>query len=248
MNRTVPLKVALADDEPLARRRLSRMLKARDCEVVAELASAEAVLTWFRAEPREIHALFLDIQMPGLTGLELVGELEVKVPVVFVTAYTQFAIQAFEAEALDYLLKPLAEARLDQTVARLRAGLVVTRSGPEVGGLLTQRALKVPVKAGDGTLLLDLKKISHFEVEDEVVYAHAAEQRLRTPWTALTEVEQAHPCEPFLRIQRHILLRLEAVLGLRDSWNRKGLVKVLGGAELEVTRAAFVSLKDHLGV
>jgi len=247
MTGVVPLKVALADDEPLARRRLSRMLKARGCDVVAELASAEAVLAWYRAEPREIHALFLDIQMPGLTGLELVGELEVKLPVVFVTAYTQFAIQAFEAEALDYLLKPLAEARLDRTVARLRAGLVATRSGPEVGNLLVQRSQKIPVKAGDGTLFLDLKKITHFEVEDEVVYAHAGE-RFRTPWTALSEVEQAHPRESTLRIQRHILLRLDAVLGIRDSWNRKGLVKVQGGAELEVTRAAFASLKEHLGV
>lgn len=247
MSGTGTLKVALADDEALARRRLARMLRERGCEVVAELDSAEAVLAWFQAEPREIHALFLDIQMPGLTGLELASELEVKVPIVFVTAYTQFAIQAFEAEAVDYLMKPLAEARLDRTLARLRAGLVTTRSGTEVGGLLSHRIQKVPVKAGDGTLLLDLKKITHFEVEDEIVYAWAGE-RFRTPWTALSEVEQAFPREPLLRIQRHLLLRLEAVLGVRNSWNRKGLVKVSGGAELEATRAAFSELKARLGV
>ncbi len=94
------LRVVLADDEPLARKRLARLLRAAGCEVLAELPSSEALLAWSQAGHRA-DALFLDIQMPGLTGLEVLAELEDPPPVVFVTAHVQYAIQAFEARPWD---------------------------------------------------------------------------------------------------------------------------------------------------
>jgi DNA-binding LytR/AlgR family response regulator len=100
----------------------------------------------------------------------------------------------------------------------------------------------VAAKAGDGTLFLDMRKITHFEVEREVVYAWSAE-RFRTFWTTLAEVEQAFPDARLLRLQRHILVRVDMVLGLRMTWNGKGLVRLAGGVEIEASRSAIPKLK-----
>lgn len=240
------LRILIADDEALARRRLRRLIEAEGCEVLAELQSAAEVMSWLKENPQP-DALFLDIQMPGLTGLELVPELEDPPPIVFVTAYVQFAVQAFDAAAVDYLVKPVTEDRLRRCLDRLRKHQVPSRKGPELSRMLSGGSPRVAVKAGEGTLYLELRKITHFEVEKEVVYAWAVE-RFRTSWTTLAEVEQAFPDARLLRLQRHILVRVETVLGLRMTWNGKGIVRLAGGIEIEASRNAIPKLKAMMQV
>jgi len=239
-----PLRVALADDEPLARMRLSRLLREAGCEVQAELEDGAGVLAWL-AEPKEVDALFLDIQMPGATGLEVAAELEdcrYCPPVVFVTAYSEHAVRAFEAAALDYILKPVSAERLAKALARLQDE---APKKPEAPNLHPQR---FPVKAGEGHVFLDLKRTTHFEVEEEVVWAWAAGSRHRTPWTTLAEVEAAFPGAGLIRIQRHLLLRPEAVLGLKPLEGGRASVRVAEGADLEVSRSVTPRLKELLGL
>jgi two-component system LytT family response regulator/two-component system response regulator AlgR len=239
-----PLRVALADDEPLARTRLSRLLREAGCEVKAELADGAAVLAWL-AEPKEVDVLFLDIQMPGATGLEVAAELadcHHCPPVVFVTAYSEHAVRAFEAAALDYIMKPVSAERLAKALARIQ------EAGPkkaEPPGVPSQR---FPVKAGEGHVFLELKRTTHFEVEEEVVWAWAAGSRHRTPWTTLAEVENAFPGAGLLRIQRHLLLRPEAVLGLKPLEGGRASVRVAEGVDLEVSRSVTPKLKELLGL
>lgn len=239
-----PLRVALADDEPLARTRLSRLLREAGCEVKAELADGAAVLAWL-AEPKEVDVLFLDIQMPGATGLEVAAELadcHHCPPVVFVTAYSEHAVRAFEAAALDYIMKPVSAERLAKALARIQ------EAGPkkvEAPGVSSQR---FPVKAGEGHVFLELKRTTHFEVEEEVVWAWAAGSRHRTPWTTLAEVENAFPGAGMLRIQRHLLLRPEAVLGLKPLEGGRASVRVAEGVDLEVSRSVTPKLKELLGL
>ena len=238
-----PLRVALADDEPLARARLARLLREAGCEVKAELADGPSVLAWLKEAP-EVDALFLDIQMPGATGLEVAVELEdgrACPPVVFVTAHSEHAVRAFEAAAADYILKPVSAERLARSLARLR------ESGPRRAdpGAASQR---FPVKAGEGHVFLDLKRTTHFEVETEVVWAWAAGARHRTAWTTLAEVEAAFPRAGLLRIQRHLLLRPEAVLGLKPLEGGRATVRVAEGLDLEVSRSATPRLKELLGL
>jgi len=238
------LRVALADDEPLARTRLARLLREAGCDVKAELADGPSVLAWLQ-EPREVDALFLDIQMPGATGLEVAAELgdcRHCPPVVFVTAHSEHAVRAFEAAAVDYIMKPISAERLAKTLTRLREGGLRRAEAPAP---LSQR---FPVKAGEGHVFLDLKRTTHFEVEEEVVWAWAAGSRHRTSWTTLAEVEAAFPGAGLLRIQRHLLLRPEAVLGLRPLEGGRASVRVAEGLDLEVSRSVTPRIKELLGL
>ncbi len=241
-----PLKVALADDEPLARARLARLLREGGCEVLAELPDGPSVLAWMKEAPA-LDAFFLDIQMPGANGLEVMAELPAQLPVVFVTAFSEHAVRAFEAAAADYVLKPVSSERLERTLARLRE-----RGGSARPVEAATPAGRYPVKAGEGHVFLELKRTTHFEVEDEVVWAWAGgtakAQRFRTAWTTLAEVEAHFPAAGLMRIQRHLLLRPEAVAGLRALEGGRASVRVGEGLELEVSRSVTPRLKELLGL
>lgn len=239
-----PLRVLAAEDEPYNLRRLARLLRDAGCEVVAECGDGAAVLDWFQAGGTA-DAAFLDIQMPGLGGLEAAAELPSGVAVVFVTAHAEHAVRAFEAEACDYLLKPVNAQRLARTLERIRTrGARQGGSKPPSPG---RWPAKVPVKAGDGVVLLDLAKVTHFTLEDELVWAWAGE-RFRTLWTSLGEVEQAFPGRGLLRGSRQAILRPEAVVGVRTLDNGRMLARLAGGRELEVSRGAAPRLKEALGL
>ncbi len=232
-------RVALADDEPLARNRLGRLLKDAGCRVLGEFEDGPSLLGWLRGKP-ELDVLFLDISMPGPSGMEIKVELDPAVPVVFVTANPEHAVTAFEHQALDYLVKPVTPERLAKTLARL--GAPQERSAPPPA---THR---IPVKAGDGKLLLDLKRTTHFEVLDQVVWAWAGGKRFRTAWTSLNEVEEALPQVQFLRIQRHQMIRPESVLGMRTHPTGKRTVTLPDQTELEISRSAAHELREQLGL
>lgn len=199
-----------------------------------------------------VDGLFLDIQMPGGSGLELIAELKDPPPVVFVTAYSEHAVRAFDTEAVDYILKPIFKDRLERAIHRLRARQVPVRSGAE---LLTLTApptpaqpARFPVKAGAGLVFLELKRVSHFEVVDEIVWAWSGGKRFRTSWRALSDVESAFPRVEMVRIQRHILLRPEAILGLQSISGNRCKVTVSQGVDLEVSRTVTPRLRERLGL
>ncbi len=140
------------------------------------------------------------------------------------------------------MLQPLAIRRDAEAMPEI-SGTVA-----ELRRLLEQAVpRRFPVKAGEGWVFLDLRKVTHFEVSREVVHVWAG-QCLRTSWTTLTQVEAAFPGEAFLRIQRHLLIRPEAVSGFRMTWGGRGEVRLQGGIELEVSRGSVPRLKEQLGL
>ena len=148
----MPIRVLVADDEPLARRRLLRFLHAEpEVEVVAECADGETALA--ALQEHAVDVALLDVQMPDRTGLEVVGALEAaRLPVViFVTAYDEYAVRAFEVHALDYLLKPVTAARFHAAFARARAQLeqaASAESGRRMRGLLARLLAEEGAAAG----------------------------------------------------------------------------------------------------
>lgn len=241
------LKILIVEDEPHTSRRLAKLLQDQGCEVLAELPHGQALLEWL-SKSNKADAIFLDIQMPGISGLEVLAEIPNPPPVVFVTGYVQYAIQAFEAAAMDYLLKPVSKDRLLITLDRLRKATVAPRSGKEIKQIIERSTItRFPVKVGDGIIFLDIRKVTHFEFEDAVVYAWAGE-RFHTSYSSLTEVEQAFPQAGFIRVQRHLIVRRDMILGLRPAEGGRVIVKLPGGIDLEASKGAAPTLRECLGV
>ena len=229
------LNALVVDDEPLARERLSRLLQEADCTVVDELGDGLALLQWLKA-PHQVDVIFLDIQMPGPNGMEVLAEAPDRPPVVFVTAHSSYAVRAFELAAVDYLLKPVFEDRLGKCLQRLRDQLVRRLNPAELRTLLPP-PLRFPIRAGDGEIFMELELITHFELEDERVWACRGLNRYLTRWSALSEVEETFPEDGMIRIQRHLLLRPRMVKGIRPTTVGRIKVMIAPKVELTVSRA-----------
>lgn len=238
------MRVAVAEDEALSGRRLVRLLEEAGCEVAAFFREGRGLADWLK-EPRNIDALFLDIHMPNLDGLAILKSLEGRIPSVLTTAFPEHAVEAFDSEATDYLLKPITASRLERALRRIEG-----RKAPAPAAVPEPRPhgpLRYPVQAGEGVVLVDLAKTTHFEVENEVVWAYAG-TRMRTQWTSLGEVEAAFPASGLLRIHRHLLVRPEAVIGLRPSAGGRAIIRLAGGVELEASRGGAPRLRERLGL
>lgn len=237
-----PLRVVVAEDEPYNRMRLGRLLREAGCEVLAELPDGPSVVEWFD-QGGQTDALFLDIEMPGASGLEVALDLPRGLPVVFVTAFSEHAIKAFEIAALDYLLKPATAERLAISLDRIRE-----RLGRDPARARAGVSHRYPARAGDGLVFLELARTSHFLFEEEAVWAVLNNERFRTTWKSLTEVEAAFPPGTLVRGHRHLLIRPEAVVAMRPGEFGRLIVRMQGGTSLEISRGAAPGLKERLGL
>ena len=209
--------------------------------MVAAFGEGRGLAAWLR-QPQDVDALFLDIHMPNLDGLAILKDLDGRIPAVLTTAFREHAVEAFEAEATDYLMKPITASRLERALKRIEG-----RRPPAPAPVPHAGPLRYPVHAGEGIVLVDLARTTHFEVESEVVFAHAG-TRMRTTWTSLGEVEAAFPGAGLLRIHRHLLVRPEAVIGLRPSAGGRALIRLAGGGEVEASRGGAPRLRERLGL
>ena len=236
------MKVVVAEDEALSLKRLVRLLQEAGCEVLNSFSEGRGALEWLAQHREEVDAIFLDIHMPNLDGLTILRALGGQVPMVLTTAFSEHAVDAFDSEAVDYLLKPVTASRLERALRRIEQRRGTPASQPVPAG-----PLRYPVQAGAGVVFVDLSKTTYFEVESEVVWAHAG-GRLRTQWKSLGEVEAALPGANLLRIHRHLLVRLEAVLGLRPAPGGRAMVRLSGGEEIEASRGGAPRLREHFGI
>jgi DNA-binding LytR/AlgR family response regulator len=239
------LRIIVVDDEPLARKRLARLLRNCDCEVVDEPEDVPELLASLRDHP-QVDALFLDIEMPGGTGMEAMAELPNSMPVIFVTAHAQHAARAFDANAVDYILKPVFEDRLKQALDKLR--LHLAQRAPAGKPAAAPASGRFAARIGGGHLFLEFRRVSHFELDGQAVFAWAGGKRFQSPWGSLAEVQEAFQGQGLVRIQRHLLLRPEAAIGIRSLPKGRALVRVGEGLELEVSRSVTPRLREILGI
>ena len=236
------LKVVLAEDEALSRKRLERLLVEAGCVILNSFSEGRGAKEWLERH-KEVEAVFLDVHMPNLDGLAILKALGGQVPVVLTTAFSEHAVEAFDSEAVDYLLKPVTASRLERALKRIENRW--TQAPPPLPAVPASQ--RYPVHAGEGVVFVDLHKTTYFEVDSEVVYAHAG-TRMRTQWKSLGEVEAAFPGAGMLRIHRHLLVRLEAVLGLRPAAGGRAFVRLVGGEEIEASRGGAPRLREHFGL
>jgi len=242
------LRVLVADDELMARRRLLRLLKAvSDVEVAGEAEDGAQVLR--RIHEGGVDAVLLDIQMPGLTGLEAMRLMPADGPyVIFCTAHSEHAVDAFDAGAIDYLLKPIEGARLEKALQRARDRESIKRFKQEAA---RQRVgvpglSRLPVSTRNGIVLLDPKQVSHAVLDGELVTICSAQGDFLTD-TSLQELEARLP-DCFMRVHRRALLNLEQVVRLEPCETGGFLARTARGDGVQVSRQAARELRRMLGL
>jgi two-component system LytT family response regulator len=252
---TAPLRAFLIDDEPLALRRLARMLEATGrVDVVGRATDPAQGLQDLAVQP--VDVLFLDIHMPGLSGFQVVERIPAGPAIVFTTAHDQHAVRAFEVNAVDYLLKPVERERLDRTLERLarrrqapagdlREALERLARDLRPGPFLDHVASRIR----DRVHLIPTGEVTHVLARDRATYAIAGASQHMLDMT-LAELERRLDPTRFVRIHRAILVNVAWIAELRadGGGHLAACLKDAGRTELPVSRDRVRPLKERLGL
>ena len=260
------LRAYIVDDERLAVQRLTRLLEAGGrVEIAGSATDPEAALEFLDAHP--VDVLFLDIQMPGLTGFELLERLDAHPLVIFTTAYDQYALNAFEVNSIDYLLKPIEPERLEHALDKLErlrgiAPLVASGEGtpalPDLRALARQLAAelapakrleRIASRVGERTTVLETARISHLVARDKLTFA-IVNGREHVIDYSLTDLEQRLDARRFVRIHRSTIVNASFVQELFPAVDGGVLVRLKDEpkTELSVARDRVRELKQRLGI
>jgi two-component system LytT family response regulator len=253
---TRKLRTLLVDDEALSRRGLELRLRvAADIEIVGQCSNGREALAAIREQRPDL--VFLDIQMPGLSGFDVLAELQPhELPmIVFVTAYDRFAVQAFEARAIDYVLKPVDDARLAATLTHVRelveqrtaanerdqlvSMLAELRGSGEIeaaeGAATAQTPNWLPIRNGRETVRVPVEAIEWVDAAGDYLCIHASGH---THILRATMREMEHLLDPrlFQRVHRSTIVNLTRVKSLRAHMNGEYFLRLEGGQELKLSR------------
>lgn len=252
------IRAFLVDDEPLALRRLARLLE-RSGRATVVGASSDPVSALAQIESSSCDVLFTDIEMPELSGFQMLGKLNPQPLVIFTTAYSQYALQAFEVTSIDYLLKPVDEKQLDRALAkldRIKGGL---EPQPEIARLLERLAAALPVKSscparlpsklGERIEFVDVARVTHFYANDKLTYASTPKKDFVIDYT-ITELEGMLDATRFVRIHRATIVNLEYVRELYSWFSDRMMVRINDGkdTELTVARDRVRTVKEKLSL
>jgi two-component system LytT family response regulator len=268
------MRAFIVDDERLAAQRMTRLLEATGrVEVAGSATDPEEALAFLRSHP--VDVLFLDIQMPGLTGFELLERLESPPLVVFTTAYDQHALKAFEVSSVDYLLKPIDPERLARALDKVErytgTGLCtdvstststsVLRGDPSpvpvrelarqlAAALAPSRKLeRIASRVGERTTILEVARVTHFFSNDKLTFAASGGREHAIDYT-LTELEQQLDSRRFARIHRATIVNVLLIQELFPDVDGGMLVRLKDEprTELSVARDRVRDLKERLGI
>jgi two-component system, LytTR family, response regulator len=239
------MKAVIIDDERLARVELRRLLTPfKEINIVGEAVNVEDALN--KISELNPDLIFLDIQMPGKNGFELLEELDSVPKVVFTTAYDEYALKAFEYNALDYLLKPIEPKRLEEAIKKIIETNKKDKVSEDMHSVLTEND-QVFVKDGDRCWFVKLATVRLFESEGNYVRLYFDENKpliLRT----LNYLDERLDERSFFRANRKHILNLKWIDNIEPWLNGGLLVKLKGGMKIEVSRRQAIKFKDKLSL
>jgi two-component system LytT family response regulator len=250
-----PMRAYVVDDERLAVERLTRLLQATGrVEIVGAETDPESALACLQAQT--VDVLFLDIQMPGLTGFELLERLDRNVPVVFTTAYDRYALEAFGVNSIDYLLKPIEPEHLDRALDKLAR--FAGQARPDIRALARELAAqlapgkrleRIASRVGERTTVLEVARISHFSSKDKLTFAVVNGHEHVIDYT-LTDLEARLDARRFARIHRATIVNIGFVQEMFPAIDGGVLVRLKDETktELSVARDRVRDLKERLGI
>ncbi|CAN5496636.1 LytTR family DNA-binding domain-containing protein [soil metagenome] len=242
----MPIKAIIIDDERLARTELKKLLQEfSDISVIDEAANADEGVE--KIETQSPDLIFLDIQMPGKTGFDLLGELDKAPHVIFTTAYDEYALKAFEVNALDYLLKPIEPKRLSDAIQKLQYEISKEREG--LNGFLNRGPLtesdQVFVKDGERCWFVKLNEIRLFESVGNYAKVFFATNKPLI-LKSLNALEERLDDRVFFRANRKHIINLRWIEKIEPYFNGGLLVELKGGEKIEVSRRQTVKFKEMM--
>jgi len=248
------IRAFVVDDEKLAVQRLTRLLNDTGRVTIAGSATdPQDALDALR--DADVDVVFLDIQMPEMTGIELVERLDRNVPVIFTTAYDRYALEAFTVNSIDYLLKPIEAERLEKALDKLER--LRGQSAPDVRTLAKQlarelapgrRLERIASRVGERTTVIDVARVTHFLAKEKLTFAVSGGREHVIDYT-MVELEDQLDHRRFVRIHRATIVNVGFVQELYPGVD--GLLLRLkddGKTELSVARDRVRELKDRLGI
>lgn len=235
------LRVMLIDDESLARQRLRQLLESEsDTRIVAEAESAKEARALVKSGRPNV--LFLDVRMPNEDGFKFLSSLPNRPVVVFVTAYSEYAWQAFDFEAIDYLLKPVRPARLKQAIKRVRGAL-----GELIEQIPYGLADRICLRTPERTIVARLADVSVLKADRDFTEVSVADQQPLFICQPLGVYERTLPNPPFVRLDRSLIVNLTTIQSVEISPSRGAKVFINGLAEpLPLGRAALRRLRSAI--
>lgn len=250
------ISVLLVDDEPLAREMIREMLKDdSDIEIVGECVNGREAVEAIQEHNPDL--IFLDVQMPEVGGFEVLEALKsVNVPhVIFVTAYDQYAVRAFEVHALDYLLKPFDRERFESAWRRAKAHILASRNGEVDQRILaileelkagSKYLERLVIKSGGRVFFLDTDDIDWIEAEGNYVSVHTGKKSHLLRETISSLESQLDP-KKFLRIHRSSIVRIDRIKELQPWFHGEYRVVLQDGTQLTLSRNYRENLQEALG-
>jgi len=245
------IKILIIDDETPARELIKHYLKEVDSiEVIAECADGFSGLKAITAMKPDL--VFLDIQMPRLTGIEMVEVLTEKPEIIFTTAYDQFAIRAFELNAVDYLMKPFPKRRfldaVNKAIEKIRSG----KGNKEPASQLLSKkpetsspVNRIVVRKGNAINLIPVEQIRYVEAQDDyVMIFHSSGKALKQQ--TMKFYEDNLPKADFVRIHRSYIVKVEAIKGIEPYGKDNHIAILHSGDKLPVSRVGYKHLKKEL--
>jgi two-component system, LytTR family, response regulator len=249
-------KALVIDDEPAARRLMKNLLEEYrgTIEVIGEAGNGREAIE--KTEELKPDLIFLDIQMPDLTGFEVIERLTNKPNIIFTTAYEQYAIKAFETFSIDYLLKPIKEERLQQSIEKLKQ---FGRLNPAINvtGLqdiirqfqAPQKATALPIKTGDRIILVRFENITFLEAQDKYVFVFTADGQKYLTDQSLTTLSEKLPSQ-FYRIQKSYIINKDKIREMHRHFNSRYLFIMDDKAATRLTsgRTFHDSIREEFGL
>lgn len=241
------MKAIIIDDERLARKELTSLLADHaDIEIVGEAANIDEAEELIREKTPDL--LFLDIQMPGGTGFDLLEKLDAVPQVVFITAYDEYALKAFEVSALDYVLKPVQPERLSEAIKKLSAVEPSGHEEPEEGGAKKLGLNdQVFVKDGDKCWFVSLANIRLFESDGNYIKVYFDGNRPMIH-KSLNALDQKLDPRSFFRASRKHIVNLSWVENIEPWFNGGLMVRLKGGDKVEVSRRQAAKFKEMMSL
>jgi two-component system LytT family response regulator len=254
-----PLRAFLVDDEQLALRRLARLLEQTGrVEIAGRSSDPVDAIAQLRVLP--VDVLFLDIQMPGMSGFEMLSQLRDEPLVIFTTAYHQYALQAFEVNSIGYLLKPVETQQLERALNKLDRIRGGSEPRPELGALLQQISSVLQTRApaypdrlasrlGERVEFIELERVTHIFARDKLTYASTPAKDYCLDLT-ISELEAKLDPKKFVRIHRSTIVNASYVHELYSWFAGRMLLRLKDEkkTELTVARDRVKALKEHLGI